>query len=112
MNNLINILIVAAVLWYFFINDSFMISDLFEPTDVTSYDCAKLANYFEGRNLQNVFGGSFKVLEITNVQKISRTDDRLRCHGTVLLSNGDKRRMSLQVYTSEKDRTLYEIRPI
>ena len=112
MNDMMKIFFLAAVIWYFFINDSFMLSDLFEPTDVTSYDCERLANYFEGRSLQNIFGGSFKVLEINDVQTISRTEDRLRCHGTVMLSNGSRRRMSMQVYKSEKGRTLYEIRPI
>lgn len=77
--------------------------------DISSYDCDRLARYFEGRSVQNLFGAQSRVLEITNLTEIVKSADRVRCNATATLSNGRTQRVRLQVYKSESGRTLFEI---
>ena len=77
--------------------------------DISAYDCDRLARYFEGRSVQNLFGAQSRVLEITNLTEIVKSEDRVRCNAAATLSNGRTQRVRLQVYKSESGRTLFEI---
>lgn len=77
--------------------------------DISAYDCDRLARYFEGRSVQNLFGAESRVLEINNLTEIFKSGDRVRCNATAVLSNGRNQRVSLQAYQSETGRTLFEL---
>lgn len=51
-------------------------------------DCDTLADMIRGLELQNVFGAKSEVIRIRDAIELSRSDNTLRCKGTILTSSG------------------------
>jgi len=84
-------------------------------TDIAAYDCEKVVAMVRGESLQNVFGGSFRIVEISNVLPQSHCKDAISCTGDVSISNGTTERMLLSVRKSRDagaNGLVYEVRPL
>jgi len=69
-------------------------------TSVSNAKCSEVEKDAKGAELTNLFGGTFKVLQVKNSREISRTKDKLVCLGDLRLSNGNdnsKLRMELTI---------------
>lgn len=110
-------LFVGAVIWLF-VSDtgkdilSNVLGSISVETDISAYDCKKLAGLFEGGDLQNAFGGKFKVISVTDLEEISRTDAMFSCRGTMSLGNGTTQDMTMTIENDGDDQILYKAMPI
>ena len=67
-------------------------------SSISDAKCSEVEKNAKGTELKNLFGGTFKVLQVKNSREISRTKDKLVCLGDLRLSNGNdnsKLRMEL-----------------
>lgn len=113
--------ILAALLLWLFVTDSGrqfldgVLRGLKVETDIAAYDCEKVVAMVRGESLQNVFGGSFRIVEISNVLPQSHCKDAISCTGDVSISNGTTERMLLSVRKSRDagaNGLVYEVRPL
>ena len=82
-------------------------------TDISKYDCQKVASLFKGESLQNAFGGSFKIIQVTSVKEISKTSTMIVCTGEMGLSNGTSQMMRMRVEKGEDtSEILYRAEPL
>ena len=59
-----------------------------DSLNVEDLNCDTLSNMIRGLELQNIFGTKSRVLRIRNSVELNRSENILRCRGTVLTSNG------------------------
>ena len=82
-------------------------------TDIAQYDCDKVADLFKGENLQNAFGGNFKIIQVRSPQEVSKTATKIVCTGQMDLSNGTAQNMRMTVEKgSSAAEILYRAEPI
>tara|TARA_B100000767_G_C19605121_1_gene467391 strand:+ start:383 stop:874 length:492 start_codon:yes stop_codon:yes gene_type:complete len=58
-------------------------------SSISDAKCSEVEKNAKGAELKNLFGGTFKVLQVKNSREISRTKDKLVCLGDVRLNNGN-----------------------
>ena len=72
--------------------------------DTTCYDVQRSA---KNTKLKNAFGGEFKILQVSNSEKISRTKNKLVCLGDVKLDSGMESKLRM-VVTEEDGQIWYK----
>ena len=70
--------------------------------DTNCYDVQRSA---KNTKLKNAFGGEFKILQVKNSKKISRTKNKLVCLGDVKLDNGNESKLRMVV--TEEDGNIW-----
>lgn len=90
------------LLWLFFSDEgSKFVGDILKgintSTNISEYDCEKLADLVTGESLQNMFGARFEIIRVTEMTQISKSDQSLVCRGNVFLSNNSSRNMELSI---------------
>jgi len=71
-------------------------------SSIADTTCIKMQREAKGAKLKNNFGGTFKILDVTNSKEISRTLDKLVCLGDLKLDNG-RRNSKLRMELTEED---------
>ena len=92
--------IVILVLKGINVNDFNIFSGTYSSIKDTT--CIKMQREAKGAKLKNNFGGTFKILDVTNSKEISRTADKLVCLGDLKLDNG-RRNSKLRMELTEED---------
>ncbi|MFP1646654.1 hypothetical protein [Pontitalea aquivivens] len=108
----LRVLVAGGLFWLFFTSSgaefvSSILRSLSVETDIAQYDCDMAASLVEGENLQNAFGGRFRILDVSSLSQVSKTEERIVCTGIVDLSNGRSERMRITV---ERGSTSSEVR--
>lgn len=62
--------------------------DYADSINIQDQDCDTLSDMVRGLELQNIFGAKSKVMTIRDSVELNRSENNLRCKGTVLSSNG------------------------
>lgn len=75
-------------------------------TDIAKYDCQKVSSLFKVKPYKNAFGGSFRIITISSVKEVSKTNTMIVCTGEMGLSNGTTQIMRMSV---EKEMTLQRV---
>lgn len=94
------LVVLVAVYFIFFTDEgnrmamSFL-KDITAETDISKYTCDMMAARFEGETVQNMLGGTFRILEIDNIKQVKKTDAEIICRGRAYLSNGREQTMQL-----------------
>lgn len=115
---ILRIVAVAGVLWIINTEDggkilSSIIGSFGVEADIAQYDCDKVAELFRGENLQNLFGGTFKIISVTSLKQLSKTETMIVCTGQMDLSNGTRQEMRMTVENKdESSQILYRAEPI
>ena len=78
-----------------------VIEDGGEQMTASELDCVKLAKEIEGEELQNAFGMKTKVMKVSDVKQLSRSETELTCNGIAMLNTG-KEKMNFS-YFSDSD---------
>lgn len=112
----VRFVMVAGVIWLIntesgsnFIRS--LLSGISVERDVAKYDCDKVAGLFKGEKLQNAFGGSFKIVKVSNTKQVSKTLTKITCTGMMDLSNGKTQEMRMTVEKSGSD-IMYRAEPV
>ena len=80
-------------------------------TDISQYECSDVVDLVKGEELQNAFGGKFKILFIEDVKLISKNNNKIICSGKLKLSNGSDQIMKLSVTKNSDSEIYYEVSP-
>lgn len=107
----------AGALFFVFTEDGRQIANDFlksmsVETDIAKYDCDMVSDRLDGESLQNVFGGKFRIVDISSAKLIKHDAREISCRARVTLSNGTEQTMRLSVRRVDDDRIFYEARPL
>ena len=64
--------------------------ELTEPLTIDNYDCDDVASEVKNQEFRNAFGAVYKVILVRESIEIERSDTKLSCQMTSLLSNGNE----------------------
>ena len=79
------------------------------PYDIPSTRCDDIRRNWTGDSMPTVIGIEAKILKISNVSEISRSDTRLVCDGTALLSQGGEINITMEAYEDSDGDRFYRI---
>jgi hypothetical protein len=110
-NFVIRILGAIAVAWLIFTEDGqSIIKSIFKgaavETDITKYDCSKVADLIKGTELQNAFGVKSKILKLENLKQTSKTAEKIVCEALTTTSRG-KNLMEIYVEKAGNNEIIY-----
>jgi hypothetical protein len=116
MSWILRVAAVLVIIW--FINSdngkeiisSFM-KNINLSTDISQYECSDVVDLVKGEELQNAFGGKFKIVFIEDVKLISKNNNKIICSGNLKLSNGTNQIMKLSVTKNSDSEIYYEVSP-
>tara|TARA_B110000879_G_scaffold188460_1_gene251140 strand:- start:1329 stop:1679 length:351 start_codon:yes stop_codon:yes gene_type:complete len=80
-------------------------------TDISQYECSDVVKLVKGEELQNAFGGRFKIIFVNDVELISKNEEKIICSGNLKLSNGTNQTMELSVTKTAENEIYYEVTP-
>ena len=109
-------LVAFLILWWAWFGDgkeiisSFM-KNINLSTDISQYECSDVVDLVKGEELQNAFGGKFKIVFIEDVKLISKNNNKIICSGDLKLSNGTNQIMKLSVTKNSNNEIYYEVSP-
>lgn len=108
----------GGLFWIFFTSSgaefaSSILGSLTVETNISQYDCEKAASLVTGESLQNVFGGQFRIIAVSDLKQVSATNKRIECTGVVDLSNGTSPRMRITVENgSSSSEVRFSVEPL
>ena len=117
-NWVLRVLVAGGLFWVFFTSSgaefaSSLLRSLSVETDISRYDCDQAAELVTGESLQNIFGGQFRIVAVSNLSQVSKTDRRIVCTGDIDLSNATSQRMRITVESgSSSAQVLYRVEPL
>jgi hypothetical protein len=78
-------------------------------TDITKYDCDKLAKLTDGQELLNVFGGKFKVISVGPLKQVEKTETTFACAGDLILNTGKTQVATIRVKKMPNEEIFYSV---
>ncbi|HEX5763359.1 MAG TPA: hypothetical protein VFY04_09590, partial [Solirubrobacterales bacterium] len=78
-------------------------------TDITKYDCDKLARMTKGQELLNVFGGKFEVISVGPLKQVEKTASTFACAGDLVLNSGETKTATIRVKQMPNDELFYSV---
>jgi len=99
MKKLLLIGLIAAGYWTYSTGmlDSWVAQAELENKSLTDITCEDLGRVAKGQSLQNMFGAQFRILELTELRKVSSSASEVTCRAKALMSNGDQSVLTIKI---------------